>query len=77
MTEKIGRLDVLLTLAGMALVVCSTVASATVRTRGPGDDSLVGTKNNDRITGNGGNDTTVGKKSNDTYVYGDDWGQTV
>jgi hypothetical protein len=68
------RFVVLVIMTGAALLVCSTVATAAIRTGNEGDNTLMGTRYKDSITGKGGDDKTVGKGGNDTYSYADSWG---
>jgi hypothetical protein len=68
------RFVVLVIITGAALLVCSTVATAAIRTGNEGYNTLMGTRYKDSITGKGGDDKTVGKGGNDTYSYADSWG---
>ena len=68
------RFVLLVVMVGAALLVCSAVAFAAVRTGTAGSETLAGTPDSDKITGRGGDDRTVGKAGNDTYFYADGWG---
>jgi Ca2+-binding RTX toxin-like protein len=59
------RAILLLTATAATLLVAGGVAFAVTKVGGPGDDTLYGTDNTDKLYGRGGDDTIYGRGGND------------
>jgi len=64
------KVMLMLSVMAVALVVASGLALAVEKSGGAGNDSIVGTDNNDTLSGGGGNDDIFGKGARDR-IHGD------